>query len=349
LGVEIYPLPPTPWIASNSPVCEGDTLRLRATLSTGEYLWQRPDGTTYQGPEVVVANVTTDYRGEWTLIAYTGACSTQTQRTSINVQTPNTPNPKPIPTICEGQSVKVEMRPPIAAEGYRLYLNETDEGQIRFRESLTTQPLYETVTYYIEPVVAGCNIERVPLTITVDKIPVADLSALPDTARTLFVPNISTVQFRDLSQFADSVLWDFGDGRTSRERNPKYTYQNAGEFTVTLVAYSAGGCADTVYYGPYRVLDGNVVGIPDAFTPNADGLNEKFELYVAGYPTYCLKVFNRWGFMVFDNECAADRFWDGVDKFSNQPCPEGVYTYRFTARDAAGREVSFDGTVTVIR
>jgi gliding motility-associated-like protein len=349
LGVYIEPLPPTPVILSNAPICDGDELRLRVDVAFGEYMWTAPNGQTYTGAEVVIANATTDYRGEWSLVSYSGNCTTQTQRTFVVIGEPNTPNPRPIGTVCEGQSVKIEMRPPIPAGGYRLYLNETDEGIILFRESLTTAPLYETVTYYIEPVVAGCNIERVPLTLNVDKVPFADMSALPDTSRTLFAPNISTVQFKDLSQFADSVHWDFGDGRTSTERNPKHTYTSAGRFTVTFTAYSPNGCADTLVYGPYDVLDENIVGIPSAFTPNGDGLNEKFELYVAGYPTYCLKVFNRWGFMVFDNKCEALNFWDGTDAFSGQTCIEGVYTYQFKAQDAAGRNVSFHGTITLIR
>ncbi|MCS7084666.1 MAG: gliding motility-associated C-terminal domain-containing protein [Bacteroidia bacterium] len=334
---------------SNAPICVGDTLRLRATESSGQFTWTAPDGQNYEGAEVVVPGATTAHRGEWSVVVRLESCAAPAQRAIIVVGEPNTPNPRPIGPICEGQSVKIEMRPPIPAEGYRLYLSESDEGQIRFRESLTTQPLYETVTYYIEPISSGCRATRVPLTIEVDKVPTAEISALPDTSRTLFAPNISTVQFRDLSQFADSVHWDFGDGVTSTERNPRHTYLTPGRYTVTFTARSPNGCADTLTYGPYVVVDENIVGIPSAFTPNGDGLNETFELYVAGYPTYCLKVFNRWGFMVFDNECKAENFWNGVDQFSGMACPEGVYTYKFSAEDASGRIVAFHGTITLIR
>lgn len=43
-----------------------------------------------------------------------------------------------------------------------------------------------------------------------------------------------------------SYAWDFGDGSTSTERAPSYTYQQTGNYTVTLVTKSSQGCVDTV-------------------------------------------------------------------------------------------------------
>ena len=49
------------------------------------------------------------------------------------------------------------------------------------------------------------------------------------------------VQFTDTSSGADSVLWDFGDGETSTERNPKHKYYENGDFIVTLLVTNEGG------------------------------------------------------------------------------------------------------------
>lgn len=43
-----------------------------------------------------------------------------------------------------------------------------------------------------------------------------------------------------------SYLWDFGDGATSTDPNPSYTYPQTGTYTVTLVTKSSEGCIDTV-------------------------------------------------------------------------------------------------------
>jgi gliding motility-associated-like protein len=49
------------------------------------------------------------------------------------------------------------------------------------------------------------------------------------------------VNFTNLSSFADSYVWDFGDGGQSNLENPTYTYYNAGEYTVSLTAIGEGG------------------------------------------------------------------------------------------------------------
>ncbi|RYZ59160.1 MAG: PKD domain-containing protein, partial [Chitinophagaceae bacterium] len=42
-----------------------------------------------------------------------------------------------------------------------------------------------------------------------------------------------------------SYAWDFGDGSTSTEKNPSYTYTQTGNYTVTLITKSSQGCVDT--------------------------------------------------------------------------------------------------------
>ena len=55
-----------------------------------------------------------------------------------------------------------------------------------------------------------------------------------------------SVQFTDLSQNANVWNWDFGDGATSTERNPKHTYSSAGTYTVTLTVGNEGETASKV-------------------------------------------------------------------------------------------------------
>lgn len=53
----------------------------------------------------------------------------------------------------------------------------------------------------------------------------------------------TTVQFTDLSVNATSWDWNFGDGNTSIQKNPDNIYQNAGQYTVSLVVHDANGCS----------------------------------------------------------------------------------------------------------
>ena len=55
-----------------------------------------------------------------------------------------------------------------------------------------------------------------------------------------------SVVFRSYSTDAASYLWDFGDGNTSTEANPDYTYAVGGVYTVTLKTTSADGLVAAV-------------------------------------------------------------------------------------------------------
>ncbi len=50
-----------------------------------------------------------------------------------------------------------------------------------------------------------------------------------------------TVTFQNVSKDADSYVWDFGDGKTSTEKEPTHTYADYGDYLVKLTATNAGG------------------------------------------------------------------------------------------------------------
>ncbi|MCB0514577.1 MAG: Ig-like domain-containing protein [Chitinophagales bacterium] len=73
--------------------------------------------------------------------------------------------------------------------------------------------------------------------------------------------------------------------------------------------------------------------IPDAFSPNNDGWNERFEIPAlencANYAKNKIKIFNRWGNVVFEkNNYGTDGiWWDGTWQENNENLPEGTYFY----------------------
>lgn len=88
---------------------------------------------------------------------------------------------------------------------------------------------------------SGCTDSAViPNAVVVGTTPFVDFSASP-LAQCAGQP----IQFTDLSVPADRWLWDFGDGGSSTQQNPQYTYQNSGTFTVMLTAWN-NGCPRSV-------------------------------------------------------------------------------------------------------
>ncbi len=89
------------------------------------------------------------------------------------------------------------------------------------------------------------------------------------------------------------------------------------------------------------------IGVPNAFSPNGDGINDFFQ-YASIIPCEQmleLKVFDRWGKWV--NGHNYDFSWDGKDKYGKE-YPLGVYT--FYARIECGAEIrSYKGNVTLVR
>ena len=56
-----------------------------------------------------------------------------------------------------------------------------------------------------------------------------------------------TVNFENLSQYADTYLWNFGDGATASNPSPEYTYFTPGTYTVSLIVTGEGGTDVTIH------------------------------------------------------------------------------------------------------
>ena len=88
--------------------------------------------------------------------------------------------------------------------------------------------------------------------------------------------------------------------------------------------------------------------MPSAFSPNKDGRNDIFlPKYQCLFSNYELKIFNRWGQLVF-NSTNASNGWDGY--FNNLQQPTGSYVWQLNYKDIiTGKQMYKTGTVVLIR
>jgi len=88
--------------------------------------------------------------------------------------------------------------------------------------------------------------------------------------------------------------------------------------------------------------------MPNAFSPNGDGVNDYFNLvYRGGRPDIeNFRIFNRWGQLVYDND-TPEQGWDGT--YRGRPQPADVYIYRLHLMTPEGLEQSYEGEVTLLR
>ena len=86
--------------------------------------------------------------------------------------------------------------------------------------------------------------------------------------------------------------------------------------------------------------------IPNAFTPNADGINDQLCFNAEGLVAFSIAIFNRWGERVYESSDPT-QCWDGT--YRGHPCLPGVYTYTCHIQCHANEENDFKGDITLIR
>ena len=144
--------------------------------------------------------------------------------------------------------------------------------------------------------------------------------------------------------------WNFGGLDSSSLQNPTYFFpnDNPGCYDVVLIANNAANCpgADTmrVCIDPdYEVF------FPNAFTPNADGINDGFIGVGVGIKDYEMWVFDRWGNLIYYTN-DINKPWDGkVQGKSGEIVQEDVYVWKARVTDVFDKQHKFIGHVTVIK
>ena len=132
-----------------------------------------------------------------------------------------------------------------------------------------------------------------------------------------------------------SYGWNTGDSTYS------ILVTSEGWYTVTLK--TAEGCTAT---DSVMMLYSFVpLSMPNAFTPNSDLKNDKFRAYGTGIAEYNMKIFNRWGELLFETD-NINTGWDG--KYKGSMLPKGIYVYYIYFTDILKREHFRSGSVSLL-
>jgi gliding motility-associated-like protein len=190
---------------------------------------------------------------------------------------------------------------------------------------------------------SGCkNSASAICNVTVYKPSVADFSAEAIDGTTLS----PTYRFNNLSLNAVSYAWTFGDGSGSTASSPQHTYTSKGEYMITLITESNGGCMDTLQKR-VEIKPVFTIYIPNAFTPDGDNTNDFFTAKGEEITEFNMMIFNRWGEMIFQTN-DIQKGWDGSAKNSSSVAQDGVYVYKIMVRDYEAASHNFTGHVTLL-
>ena len=126
--------------------------------------------------------------------------------------------------------------------------------------------------------------------------------------------------------------------------NPLAVMQNDTYFYVQIT--DAIGCTDddTIFV---KVYEGPTYYLPNAFTPNGDGLNDVFFPTPVGIQsTEYFRVFDRFGKLMYQTK-AWLQGWDG--KLKGKPASSGTYVWMIKGIDKNGSVIEMKGTVVLLR
>ncbi|MDB5229564.1 MAG: cell surface protein [Chitinophagaceae bacterium] len=264
-----------------------------------------------------------------------------------------------IDTLRIATNVKADFRtPPSGCAPYTAFFENTSAGGSGFiwdfgdgTSSAQSNPshtynipgIYRVKLIATDP--ATCNIsDSAFVTITVSGSPTAGFTYSPN-------PPITNVQitFTNNSFNGTVYKWYFGDGDSliTTQHDPAIThsYNETKIYNACLVVVNSFGCADSVCRSiDYKIIPN--VDVPNAFTPNGDGINDQVHVKGFGIKNVAWKIYNRWGTLVFQSN-NFKQGWDG--KYQGQLQPQDVYAYILDVEFVNGEKYVKKGDITLLR
>ncbi|NNE54573.1 MAG: PKD domain-containing protein [Flavobacteriales bacterium] len=176
--------------------------------------------------------------------------------------------------------------------------------------------------------------------------PISDFEAGPLDSDLLGM----TLEFIDASEGAVDWSYTFGDGTGDSGSHVTHTYETFGTYEVWQIAANEYGCT----HSSSQLVEVNpemLIYVPNAFTPDFDGVNDFFAPEISGFniQDYSFQIFNRWGELLFETNDLSQG-WIGDVQGGGYYAPEGVYVWRLVVQNAYSFEIQeLDGYVTLIR
>jgi gliding motility-associated-like protein len=180
--------------------------------------------------------------------------------------------------------------------------------------------------------------------------------SLPRPAFTVEPDSIAITEVEELMLFNDSenafyfdwVLSDTLRYEDSYEPNIWQDIQDTGTYNLQLLAQTVDGCWDSTE-SQFKVYPIFRFFIPNAFSPNGNGVNETFGPKGRYFDdkTFKMQIFSRWGELVFETEDFFEQ-WDGRNKNGGKMQPIGVYAWVIEVVDLQGNIKTFKGAVTLV-
>lgn len=330
--------------------CQATELELTAIPSGGlptyTFAWTKDNDPSYSSSSdrvTVQVSDSTKYR-----LTLNDVCETPIVLDSVEIK-------KPVPPIVDFEMPDPECAPSVPeltntsethGKPYTAVWQITGENNQYTYDNSTVNlpdPTCKEVTLYLYNEL-NCEFVGPTKTVCALETPNASFTYKPNT----FDIFNTQVNFSALPQENTNYNWFEETSVVSNEIRWQTTLVQDSTTFCLVTVNNINQCTDTSC--TTLVIENRLtVYVPNAFTPNNDGLNELFVPIIGGArpATYYFAVFDRWGELIFESTTIGEG-WDGT--FKNTQSPNGVYSYRVYVKEV-GTALSQEhiGSVTLIR
>ncbi len=258
------------------------------------------------------------------------------------------------------QNVKAQfLTPAVGCVPYTAQFNNTSLGGQDFiwdfgdgsplSNAVSPSHLYSSTGNYTVVLVVNdtntCNkTDTARFTLTATNKPVSGYSYSPQPT----LPNTAVV-FTNNSFGGTLYKWRFGDGdsviTTRNDTIISHLYPATGTYNACLIVYNAAGCSDTACQSIAVTINPGC-DVPNAFTPNGDGINDKIFVRGFGIAQMTWRIYDRWGNMVFAS-ATPSQGWDGT--FNGKLLAQDVYHYTLQVVFSSKEKFTKKGDITLLR
>lgn len=208
---------------------------------------------------------------------------------------------------------------------------------------------YETGNYNVTLKVvsdSGCISQFVSNSlVNVYPHPIAGFNVTPDEIDI----NQPIIEVTNTAIGETSVTYTFSNGIFYNQQNFTHTFNTEVPQVIYImqIAINGYGCRDTITKA-IDIKPAFVIWIPNAFTPNADGLNDGFQAKGVGINKFKMWVYDRWGHVIFETN-DINNAWDGTTKGGDEAIKDDVYVWKAQVEDVFRKNHDLTGHVTLIK
>lgn len=326
VNVGVFYNPPIPQIPNSVPLCAGSSVQIQVG-GASTYNWSPNLFIFPTNGSLVTVNPPSDC---WYYCDFINACGSVLDSVWVDVIVPDIIAGNDT-IICPGESAQLW-----ASGGISYAWTPASTLLSAVGSQVVAKPALPTVYTVTGIDENGCQDTA---SVFVDLFPPAFIQTSPD----VYAIFGDQIQLSAISTTPGTYSWSPAEFLSCVScQSPVANPPTNAQYIVTYTDVNGCSASDVVniYFDP-------IIYIPNTFTPDGDEFNNGFYAIANNIKSFNMKIFNRWGELIYEMNNNSYDYWDG--SYGGQPCQDGTYTWKFTYVDFDDEPHTIVGHVNLLR